>query len=269
MKSQRHIIPLGSLTRVELRELFPTLDAKHEWDVEAGFANEVTCDHDHVSEYKGRGKWRTVQRARHKAIVRSYGIIQRGGKALRVSMGSGKPYTLRAPEGCLWLHDEYGLKVALESSRRDDYHPTPDQFRNWDREDIGLILTQNRDKRLAHEAEEAALKAEAEGVFVCAADSVRDGNCQQGTESWALKHGLDPARHYPAKEVLAKANGDAGRVRLAITAAIKQARVDNGRGYSVLSEHGFPEPEPVIDDSPQGNEAVHSFDDDSIVPNPR
>lgn len=99
--------------------------------------------------------------------------------------------------------------------------------------------------RAAHraaQADEAALAAtvdrgEAAGVYVCAADSVRAGNCRAGTESFATRHGLDTRRHYMAGELAALANGDAYRVRGAIIAALRRHRTEMTRGYAMLSEH--------------------------------
>jgi hypothetical protein len=91
--------------------------------------------------------------------------------------------------------------------------------------------------RLRWAAENAAEIAQNEGVFVCLADSIRAGNCKIGTLNFAERHRLDTSRHYTAIELLAQANGDAGRVRLAITAARFRHNQEMDRGYCDLSEH--------------------------------
>ena len=54
------------------------------------------------------------------------------------------------------------------------------------------------------------------------ADSLAAGNCQAGSEQFARRHGLNPTRWYKPNELLAVANGDAQRVRLAVLAAVRR-----------------------------------------------
>jgi hypothetical protein len=78
----------------------------------------------------------------------------------------------------------------------------------------------------------------ANGVFVCAADSQRAGNCVAGTQSFADRHALDISKHYRAAELMAVCNGDARYVRAAILAGLRREKIESKNGYALLSDHG-------------------------------
>ena len=83
----------------------------------------------------------------------------------------------------------------------------------------------------------AVERGEAAGVFVCAVDSYRAGNCRAGTASFAGRHGLDLRRHYRAAELATIANGDGRMVRAAVVSALRRERREAAAGVCVLSEH--------------------------------
>jgi hypothetical protein len=89
------------------------------------------------------------------------------------------------------------------------------------------------------QAELAAVveRGEAAGVWVCAADSYRAGNCRAGTASFAARHGLDVRRHYRAGEVSEAANGDIRFVRAAVVSALRRERREVAEGVCKLAEH--------------------------------
>jgi hypothetical protein len=88
-------------------------------------------------------------------------------------------------------------------------------------------------------AELAAIvdRGEAAGVFICAADSYRAGNCRMGTASYAQRHGLDLGRHYTAAELAAQANGDTRFVRAAVIAGLRRERREMAAGVCNLADH--------------------------------
>jgi len=102
-------------------------------------------------------------------------------------------------------------------------------------------VQQAQERRAANRAETelAALidKGEAAGIYVCAADSYRAGNCRPGTASFAQRHNLDMSRHYTAGELLEISNGDTRFVRAAVVSALRRERREVAQGYALLSDH--------------------------------
>ena len=91
----------------------------------------------------------------------------------------------------------------------------------------------------AEQTELAAIidRGEAAGVNVCLADSLRAGNCRQGTLGFGDRHHLNPARHYTAGELLAIANGNGRFVRAAVIAALRRERREQSAGVCSLVDH--------------------------------
>lgn len=144
-----------------------------------------------------------------------------------------------APKGYRWDIDHHGLRLVRG---KDDYHPNSDDLRNLTPRQLAAKVRENATKRKQVAAEsrrtkDAVRRAEAEGATVCLADSLRAGNCYAGTTSWARQHGLDPKQHYSPSKVLAMANGDAARVALVVTVALRRHRQEMERGFAKLSEH--------------------------------
>ena len=203
------------------------------WDLRAGLANEILADVDNESD-KGRHGYFTVQAADHRATYRCFGLIS-SPQNLEVAFG-GKEFVIALPENLRWEIDQHGIKAVAGP---DDYHPTMGDCLAG----VGSIakkLAANKITREKLAAEKLAEAAEMAGVSVCVRDSLRAGNCLAGTQSFAQRHNLDCRRHYSAPEILAQANGDESRVRLAIRAAISQHKIDSERGYSLLEDHTLP-----------------------------
>lgn len=100
-------------------------------------------------------------------------------------------------------------------------------------------LAAARRAEVREQAELAAIvdRGEAAGCFVCLADSVRAGNCRQGTMTWGTRHSLDPQRHYRAAELLPLANGNLRHVRAAVVVALRRERRELAAGVCELSDH--------------------------------
>ena len=139
-----------------------------------------------------------------------------------------------AKHGATVCRDANGLRLVIGP---DDYHPSEYELRKWDVAGWVAKIQANAATRKRLAAEREAESADIAGVWVCLADSLRAGNCRAGTEQFAIRHGLDLRRHYRASQILAQANGDEGRVRLAIKAACIRTHIECERGYSLLSEH--------------------------------
>jgi len=93
------------------------------------------------------------------------------------------------------------------------------------------------ESREQSELEAIVARGEAAGVYVCAADSYRAGNCRPGTTAFAGRHNLEMTRHYTAGELLQLANGDARFVRAAVITALRRERRECEQGYALLEEH--------------------------------
>lgn len=191
---------------------------------------------DGETEWKG-GKAVGYTRAVNDNFVRSLAVI-RDPQTLDYLIHE-TTYTITLPDGYAWDSDQNGLKAIRVDSPKDDFHPTAGDFIH-ETCLTGHIVRQIdvlRAARLRWAAENATEIAQNEGVFVCLADSLRAGNCLAGTLAFASRHHLDTTRHYSAAELLQQANGDAGRVRLAITAARFRHNQELERGYCELSDH--------------------------------
>jgi len=187
---------------------------------------------------KGVSKPRGV-RAVHDNFVRSFGVVVEGGRVLEfvVHRTIGR---VELPEGYLWGRDHNGLRVYRVASAADDYHPSAADLLGWGSGAPGrlvALIEANRGKREAARAAMVVEAARVAGVYVCLADSLRAGNCREGTLSFGRRHGLDPLRHYSAPDLLAMANGDASRVRLAVSAARLRHERELAAGVCVLAEH--------------------------------
>jgi hypothetical protein len=203
-----------------------------DWEVQGSFSTRF-------SHTPGQTTWRngravSYSRAENVTYVRAVGLIL-SPSLLVISLHGQKDAKHTAPEGCTWKIDNNGIALVRG---RDDYHlETSDFLAQNPIAQILVKLETNAEKRREMECRDAAEKASAEGVFVCLADSIRAGNCRAGSLSFAQRHNLSIVKHYPALELLAQANGDSGRVKLAITAAKIRHRKEIERGYAVLAEH--------------------------------
>lgn len=184
---------------------------------------------------RGANKPRGV-RAVHDNNVRSVGMIVSPQQLDCVF--HERSATIMLPDDYCWGVDDHGIKALRGDSHRDDYHPSADDLLRADAAAfVVAALERNRQRRLELAAAEAAEAAQLAGVWVCVADSIRAGNCRVGTLNFATRHGLDPTRHYEAMELLHIANGDAGRVRLVITAARLRHERELQQGFADLADH--------------------------------
>ena len=137
-----------------------------------------------------------------------------------------------------WGEDRDDLRAVHGA---DDYHiSSPDLLAKNAVEKICGFIAENAKTRRELAAQRLAEEADMQGVYVCVADSLRGGNCLQGTMSFAQRHNFSPVHHYTAVEIFRQASGDAGRARLAIQAAINRTKLENERGYAELSDHMLP-----------------------------
>jgi hypothetical protein len=204
-----------------------------DWSVEASYGANCFHHEDGETEWKN-GVPKAYTRAVNENRVRSFAAIRSTQEI--VYFLSDKVYQVALPPGYFWAIDQNGLRAVKTDSIHDDFHPEASDL-ICDGHRVVQQLEANRQQRLEAKAREAAALAEMEGVFVCLADSRRAGNCDAGSISFARRHGLDAARHYAAQELVNIANGDSGRVRLAITSAVYRHRKELAQGFSILTEH--------------------------------
>lgn len=189
--------------------------------------------YDSTPSVKRNGKWTGFERAQHDNYVRSFALII---NPTTIDYAFHKTVVrLTLPDTCSWSSDSNGFKIVQGP---DDYHPDAEELLDKDAvSKLLLKLSERAATRKLYAAQKAAEAAEMEGVFCCVADSIRAGNCRQGTMQFAVNHQLDPQRHYKATELLRIANGEAGRVRLVIRAACNRHKSELELGYSKLSNH--------------------------------
>lgn len=175
--------------------------------------------------------------------VQSYGVPL--GARLHFHF-NGRKYIITAPHGYRWDCDNDGVKLVSRANPADDYHPDSDELiQDGKPQPMRPLAAKLRDnaktrranaKRTRHE--HASIKrAEREGCRVCVRDSVSAGNCRVGTETWARRHGLIPGEHYTPSEVLAKANGDASRVAVVVTVALRRHLREMTTGQCEVADH--------------------------------
>jgi len=197
----------------------------------------------------GKTIWRNGKavgyvRAENATYVRSFALIVSPETAEYIIHTTAGAVTL--PPGYHWERDPSGLldglSAVITASPGDDYHPSGEDMLgvNAAREIVVKLLA-NRDRRRVLRAERVVEAARAQGVFVCAADSTRSGNCRIGTTSFAARHGLELARHYSAPDILSMADVQADRVRLVVTAAILRHEREMQAGVCLMSAHRFDE----------------------------
>jgi hypothetical protein len=186
------------------------------------------------------GRPKSYTRASNDTRILAAAVIRRGilyaAFAARRDLADLALITLRAPAGYQWGADSNGIKLSARDDHDADYHPTADEI-HAGRNGLAKIVTAleaNQAKRAALKAQLAAERAEAQGIYVCVADSLAAGNCRAGTLAFAARHNLDPERHYSAPDILAIANGDAARVRIAIRAATLRHKREMEAGVCLL-----------------------------------
>jgi hypothetical protein len=194
-----------------------------------------TTSRRHQSVYR-YGRWRTIQNAEHNHFIRSLAIITRDKTRVKWRLHD-QSLEITAPEGTSWRRDHHGIALVRG---QDEYHPMAFELYAASKGDWSHILREMDDNaRLRQQelAENMVLAAEAEGVWVCLQDSLSAGNCLAGTLSWAEQQGIKPGRHYAATELLKCVKTDAGRVRLALSHAIRRHKREMEQGYANLAEH--------------------------------
>lgn len=210
---------------------------------------------DNMGQYSSRC---TYTRWEYTPCVGCY-AIDRGGLGLEFHW-RGQVALLQAPHGYRWGKDQNGIRMVSMTNTEKDYHPNSDDLRNYSKramlqkiaelhakrkEAAKLLRSQQRAKRLSEverkrqEREDLAAtrRAEKEGAMICLRDSLAAGNCEAGTRSFAMRHNLDPARHYRPTDLLKIANGDAHRVRLAVAVGLRRHRREMSQGFALLADH--------------------------------
>jgi hypothetical protein len=191
----------------------------------------------------GETEWRNGRpvnytRAIHDNYVRSFALIRSADTRTVDYIFHETKITITLPDGYTWGEDQGGLRAVHGA---DDYHVTAlEMLAKNAVENIVAKISENAKIRRELAAQRLAEEADMQGVYVCVADSLRGGNCLAGTMSFAQRHNFSPAHHYTAIEIFRQANGDTGRARLAIQAAINRTRIENDRGYAELYDHMLP-----------------------------
>ena len=199
--------------------------------------------YEHIEGYTTwhNGKPKSYRRAENNTYLRSFAVIV-DDRTLE-GICHNTIYIDTLPDGYKWAIDYHGLKICKVDSPIDDYHPNAHELMNNGSCSEVLIerVEENRQKRF-FSLIKSTDRAELEGVFVCLADSLRAGNCRQGTLSFSGRHGLDEKSHYSANYLLDVSKGDVskgdvGRVRLAVMAATIRHKRELDNGVCLLKDH--------------------------------
>jgi hypothetical protein len=166
----------------------------------------------------------------HETRLQSVGWV-RSARTLDYQV-NGHAGQIRLPDGHRWDIDAHGIRAVCGP---DDYHISATDLLSS--REIPAVIARNAARRREIAAQLLVEQAQCAGVLVCLADSLCAGNCRAASEDWARKHDLDLVAHYPAPEILARGNGDIGRVRLAIRAAIARTERENAQGFCEIASH--------------------------------
>lgn len=213
----------------------------YNWSISASLSPSRVAHTDGETLWKN-GRAVKYTRAENDNQIRSFALIQNNGTKLAV-MFHETEYALTAPAGYVWDKDLNGIKLVDVNNRADDYHPSAQEcFEAQRDESAGIVAAIQRNKNIRQQeiAKLRAEKADAEGVFVCLADSLRGGNCLTGSLGFASRAELSTKRHISAEalmEAAVKVGENMGRVRLAISQAIHRHRREMAQGFALLSEH--------------------------------
>ena len=167
-------------------------------------------------------------RAVHQNYVRSMALVV-SPRRVEVLLHN-TAFTVELPPEYEWRTADGHLSLVRLDSQRDDYHPDAGDLLDG-ASHCGDVLERNREIRRRLEAERAVDIADAAGVWVCVNDSFRAGNCRSMTLDFAQRHGFNAKRHYPAKEVLIRSNGDYARVKLAVKSAMLRHQSEMDQGF--------------------------------------
>lgn len=236
-------IPLGAHTADGIKALID--NRKKNWRTTTATSGKSRIESHDLGRYSSRCQYTHYEYTRR---IESWGAVVGTNLFARIDTAAGiRTRTIKAPRGYRWNIDKNGIRILSLTNPRCDYHPTAAEILNQTdlrklakenlKKRVELAKLERKEKKEVKRAADLIKKAEREGATVCLADSVRAGNCRAGTEAWARRHGLDPAKHYAPSQLLKIANGDAKRVGLAVAAAIRRHRIEMDRGFAELAEH--------------------------------
>ena len=195
----------------------------------------------HKSELRN-GRWRTVQSAIGRYSVRSVAVIDPQDDRNVLHLLHKTANVVRLPEGWRWRLDRLGL--AAVGPDETDYHPTAGVLLGGAGAVVACAQVEAATRRgvVVDEQLRAALEAGNADPLVCAADSLRAGNCRAGTLAWAGLAALPIDRHVPASVLrrLGQTAGEESRVRLACIAALKREEKEKEKGYCLVTDHRLP-----------------------------
>lgn len=239
--SNKTTIPLGRVSSAEVREgeyrQYPrrknwnapepsTIDDRYSWSLK-----------ENMGRYSSRC---TFTRWEYTPKVTCYAVILEERKL--EFHWTDQVFLLTSPRGYRWDKDESGIRLVSLSVLDKDYHPNSDDLLFYKRSEMSATINRLYSQRLevkrkAREDKARVRRAEKEGAMICLRDSLKAGNCEVGTLSFAKRHGLDPKRHYLPTTLLKIANGDTHRVQLAVVIGLRRHRKEMQQGFALLEDH--------------------------------
>jgi len=188
---------------------------------------------DGSTEWKN-GRAVSYTRATNTTGVRSYGIVLSEKSAVFFIVEKKVEITL--PEGVTWDIDDMGIRIK---KGKYDFHPTAGEIMSMNPIVVMVAeLERNAELQKKIELELAVEVANSAGVYVCAKDSLRVGNCLQGTIKFANNLGIDPVNHYAASQLLTMVvKNEYQRFKLVINFACRRFKGEMEKGFSLISDH--------------------------------
>lgn len=201
-----------------------------DWEVAAD-TREWQYHEDGSTKWKG-GRPTKYTRATNVSHVRAFGLVVAPSILLVDFHGQRREcHLIGLDQSYHWDVDALGIRLVGPEG---DFHPG--MMDVW-RDDAGAhCLAQLRANARIRAEEESAKRAELatyREVWVSRQDSLRAGNCQTGTDTFARQHKLTVRRYHRATGLLLIAPEDP-RVRRAIDQAVKRQAEAMERGYSEL-----------------------------------
>ena len=189
-----------------------------QWSISGGLKTEIVADEDNVSRSVGRGRFKTVQRADHRATVENYCAVSDSGKTLYLHIFQAvtakvEKRQVKAPAGYTWKIDSLGCAIVHNGQ---DLHFAHSQLATITAQSAVEMFATEQNRRAANAERERQYaeqrqrdQAGSERIYklfladipttrVTLNDSRRAGNCIEGSLRFAeLRLGI------PREDILA------------------------------------------------------------------
>lgn len=221
------------------------LNKRYSWAVRFGSCNAIIEDKCHESQYKGNGRWKTIQRAGHVVMVEAWAQIRDDGRTVIIRAGNLHRRLESGPDH-YWQHDALGFAL-VRISDQEDYHPSAENLMApgpngyFDGEATVNSIKRSIEWAAIRRAEitsrnQTLIDGDLDGVWVSFVDSLRAGNCREGSRQWAAQKRINIRHHHLAAKLMDLGWQD-GRLVAAVKMAVARHKREMAEGFCALCDH--------------------------------